>query len=98
MSERTVDARGLFCPFPIIELAKAMKEMAPGDRVSLIATDPAVRADLSAWCEATGHALVSLEEREGALHAPACDQRNVTCVRPSGRSMIGWVGSTASPA
>lgn len=36
-----------------------------GDELELLATDPAVRSDLPAWCASTGHQLVSLEERGG---------------------------------
>lgn len=64
--QRTVDARGLCCPMPIIELAKAIRTLPSGGRVLLRATDPAVQADVRAWCEATGHRLLLLEaEGEG---------------------------------
>ena len=69
MSARTVDARGLFCPLPILELAKAIRSLEPGQELLLLATDPAAREDLTAWCEATGHALLSLELEPGGLRA-----------------------------
>ncbi len=46
-----VDARGRPCPWPIIELARALKSYT---QVELWADDPAVRADLKSFCEATG--------------------------------------------
>jgi tRNA 2-thiouridine synthesizing protein A len=58
-----VDASGTYCPVPILEIAKAVRRLAPGTLVELIATDPGVRQDLPAWCEATGHALLGLEQR-----------------------------------
>jgi tRNA 2-thiouridine synthesizing protein A len=61
----TVDAKGLCCPVPIIELAKAMRQLPAGARVLLLATDPAAASDVRAWCEATGHRLVSLETGAG---------------------------------
>jgi TusA-related sulfurtransferase len=54
---------------PILQLAKALKPLEPGEEVLLLATDPAVRADVPAWCDATGHELLSLESREGCLEA-----------------------------
>lgn len=60
-AERTVDARGLCCPMPIIELAKAIRTLPPGGCVWLRATDPAIQADIPAWCQATGHGLLVLE-------------------------------------
>ena len=61
-----VDARGVPCPLPILALAKAARAREPGEVIELCATDPAVEADLAAWCESTGHQLVSLR-REGEL-------------------------------
>lgn len=66
---RTVDAKGLCCPLPIIELAKAVRQLPAGARVLLLATDPAVPADVRAWCDATGHQLVSIESVEGGCRA-----------------------------
>jgi TusA-related sulfurtransferase len=55
VSAHLVDARGRACPQPIIDLARALK-LHPF--VELWADDPAAHADLIAFCEATGHALV----------------------------------------
>ncbi|ATB32573.1 sulfurtransferase TusA family protein [Melittangium boletus] len=59
-----VDASGTWCPVPILEIAKAVRRLAPGALVELVATDPGVARDLPAWCEATGHQLLSLERRD----------------------------------
>jgi tRNA 2-thiouridine synthesizing protein A len=58
-----VDAAGTYCPIPILRLAKAVRPLAPGTLVELVATDRGVQQDLPAWCEATGHQLVSLEQQ-----------------------------------
>jgi len=60
-----VDTSGAACPMPIIEIAKAMRRLAPGTLVELISTDRGLEADLPAWCEATGHTLVRMERRQG---------------------------------
>jgi tRNA 2-thiouridine synthesizing protein A len=65
-SAERVDARGSPCPLPILALAKAARAGRPGDLFDLWATDPAVEADLKAWCESTGHELVSMQ-RDGDL-------------------------------
>jgi TusA-related sulfurtransferase len=62
-----VDTSGALCPMPILEIAKAMRRLAPGTLVELISTDPGLEADLPAWCEATGHPLVRLE-RQGTRY------------------------------
>jgi tRNA 2-thiouridine synthesizing protein A len=68
-SPLTVDATGTACPVPIIELAKAVRRLAPGEIVILLATDPAAARDVGAWCESTGHQLVSLGFENGILRA-----------------------------
>jgi len=58
-----LDTSGALCPMPILEIAKAMRRLAPGTLVELVSTDRGLEADLPAWCEATGHALLRLERR-----------------------------------
>ena len=58
-----LDTSGALCPMPILEIAKAMRRLPPGALVELISTDRGLEADLPAWCEATGHALVRMERR-----------------------------------
>lgn len=54
-ADLVVDARGLRCPLPVIELARATREAAAGLLVEVWATDPAARADVPAWCRMRGH-------------------------------------------
>lgn len=57
----TVDARGTFCPVPILRLAQAVRAVGAGQELLLLATDHGVEEDLAAWCRATGHDLLSFE-------------------------------------
>ncbi len=50
MTQVDVDCRGLPCPRPIIELARAMAQVDVGDTVAVTADDPAARVDVEAWC------------------------------------------------
>jgi TusA-related sulfurtransferase len=68
-SELIVDATGTACPVPIIELAKAIRRLNAGELVALLATDPAVKQDVLAWCASTGHQLVSLSFEAGVWRA-----------------------------
>ncbi len=45
-----VDARGLACPMPVIELARAVEVADLGAVVRLLATDPAAKVDVPVWC------------------------------------------------
>jgi tRNA 2-thiouridine synthesizing protein A len=61
---QVLDTSGTFCPVPIIETARAMKELAPGVQILVIGTDPGIATDMPAWCRSTKNELVELR-REG---------------------------------
>jgi TusA-related sulfurtransferase len=67
--DKTVDTTGAACPVPIIELAKAIARASAGDVVVLLASDPAARKDVQAWCASTGHRLLSLRFSAGIMRA-----------------------------
>jgi tRNA 2-thiouridine synthesizing protein A len=56
--DRTLDARGLACPMPIVKTAQQMKLMVAGETLEVIATDPGSVKDFAAWSRTTGNALV----------------------------------------
>lgn len=53
-----VDATGRPCPQPVIELARAVRDVAVGDTVTVIADDPAAATDIPAWCRLRGQQFV----------------------------------------
>ena len=65
MADATLDARGLRCPLPVLRARKAMQQLAPGQVLLLIATDPGTRADVEAFCAATGHELLDSQAAGG---------------------------------
>jgi tRNA 2-thiouridine synthesizing protein A len=64
-----IDARGKSCPMPIVLLAKAAKETAPGDTITIQADDRAFPEDIKAWCNKTKNELLSLAEQSGYFEA-----------------------------
>ncbi len=62
-----VDARGLSCPMPIVKTAQAVKSLASGALVEVLATDPGSQRDFVAWSRTTGHELVE-QTTEGTVH------------------------------
>lgn len=64
-----IDAIGMRCPRPIVELAKARRRSAPQDVVRITADDLAFESDLRAWCEATRSELMLLEKDGRTLTA-----------------------------
>ncbi len=53
-----VDAKGLSCPLPIVRTAQAMKNLASGEYLEVLATDAGSMKDFEAWSKSTGNALV----------------------------------------
>ena len=54
----TIDARGMRCPTPVIELARRIGEVPVGGVVAVLADDEAARHDVPAWCEMRGQEYV----------------------------------------
>lgn len=65
MADRVLDVKGLKCPMPVIKAKKAIEELAVGQVLEVVATDPGSMADFRAWTKNTGHELVSAEEAGG---------------------------------
>ena len=49
----TLDTSGRFCPYPIVEMARAIRGLPAGAVVCVVATDPGVVTDVPMWCRAT---------------------------------------------
>jgi len=76
-----VDARGLRCPLPVIRLAGAARTAADHSVIVVLATDPAARYDIPAWCRMRGCELTEVQEVPEVSAAPAY-LRFVVLVRP----------------
>jgi tRNA 2-thiouridine synthesizing protein A len=61
----TIDARGSFCPGPLMELIRAIREGAVGDTLAVISSDNGSKTDIPAWVEKAGHRLVGVFPHEG---------------------------------
>jgi len=55
---QVVDAKGLSCPMPIVKTAQAIKSLASGQLLEVLATDPGSTKDFTAWAKSTGNELV----------------------------------------
>ncbi len=62
-----LDAIGLLCPEPLMMVRNRMREMRPGERLHIVATDPSTRRDLRDFCRFMGHELQDLGAAEGRL-------------------------------
>ena len=61
MSRVELDCRGVPCPRPIIELARAVAGIGVGEMVAVTADDPAARVDVEAWCRMRGQEYIGEE-------------------------------------
>ena len=68
-ADATVDCVGTYCPIPLAKTAQAIKPLAIGQVLEVIATDEGIVADMPAWCRTTGHEFLGIVEREGEYHA-----------------------------
>ncbi|MBN2735580.1 MAG: FAD-dependent oxidoreductase [Spirochaetales bacterium] len=62
-----IDACGLQCPGPIMQLHKGIKKLNPNQHLDIEATDPGFWNDISTWCERTGNTLVSRKSDGGVI-------------------------------
>lgn len=60
-----LDACGLFCPEPVMMLHNKIRDMAQGDVLELVATDPSTTRDVPKFCLFLGHELLHKSESEG---------------------------------
>jgi len=67
MDDTVLDARGLSCPLPVLRARKAMRTLAPGAVLRLLATDPGAARDVVAMCEATGDRLIESDETDSTF-------------------------------
>lgn len=58
MADRTLDARNLNCPLPILKSKRAMADVPVGGTLEVLATDPGSPDDFIAFCESTGNHLL----------------------------------------
>ncbi|MDA8231737.1 MAG: sulfurtransferase TusA family protein [Magnetospirillum sp.] len=66
MAERqTIDARGAFCPGPLMELIAALKLAQIGDEIEVLSSDKGSVNDIPAWVTKVGHANVGTTEKDG---------------------------------
>ena len=69
MPQRTkVDARGAFCPGPLMELIAAVKLASVGDEIEVLSTDAGSAADIPEWIRKVGHEVISTTADNGVWH------------------------------
>jgi len=62
---KELDTRGLLCPLPILKAKKALADMASGDVLKVVSTDPGSTRDFQAFARQTGNELLGQQSADG---------------------------------
>jgi TusA-related sulfurtransferase len=65
--DKTLDAKGLKCPMPVVKTSKEIKGIEVGGILEVLATDPGSMADITAWAKSTGNELLKTSKDEGVF-------------------------------
>jgi len=63
--DHILDATGLFCPEPVMLLHNRVRDIAPGETLQVLATDPSTERDIPRFCQFLGHELIQQDQFEG---------------------------------
>jgi tRNA 2-thiouridine synthesizing protein A len=61
----TLDARGSFCPGPLMELIRGMREAEVGDVIAVLSSDRGSKTDIPKWIDKAGHHLIGVFTQDG---------------------------------
>ena len=67
-ADEILDCVGLYCPMPIIETAKKIKTLKPGQVLEILADDKGIEQDMPSWCRQTRNECLGVEEDKGTFH------------------------------
>lgn len=63
--DKTVDARSMACPGPLLEAKKAIGSVAVGQTLEIMSGDAGSQEDIPAWCKKTGHEYLGFTSKDG---------------------------------
>ena len=66
-ADESLDCVGLYCPMPIVKTAEQIKQLKQGEVLEIVADDKGIKQDMPAWCGATGHEFLGVEEEGGEI-------------------------------
>ncbi len=64
-ADRVIDARGLLCPGPLMELVLALRANPPRTVIEVLCSDETSVKDISQWVTKSGHELLGRQAHEG---------------------------------
>ncbi|AET69687.1 NAD(FAD)-dependent dehydrogenase [Desulfosporosinus orientis DSM 765] len=67
--DKSIDACGLCCPGPLMQVKAAMDTLNPGQILKILASDPGFYEDIKAWCKRTNNRLIDVAKAGGVITA-----------------------------
>ena len=64
-ADKTLDAKGLDCPMPLLKAKKALEALESGQILEILGTDEGSKVDLPCWCDRVGHTFLGVKEESG---------------------------------
>ena len=61
-ADKTLDAKGLDCPMPLLKAKKAIDGLERGQILEILGTDAGSKIDLPGWCDRVGHTFLGVKE------------------------------------
>ena len=63
--DKEIDARGSFCPGPLMELIRGIKILPVGGALAVLSSDPGSAKDIPAWIQKAGHEFIGAFPEQG---------------------------------
>ena len=63
--DKEIDARGSFCPGPLLELIRGVKSVSVGDVLAVFSSDPGSNKDIPLWIQKAGHEFLGAFPESG---------------------------------
>lgn len=63
--DKEIDARGSFCPGPLLELIRGVKSVEVGQVIAVLSSDPGSSKDIPAWVAKANHEMIGIDDESG---------------------------------
>ncbi len=67
-ADKVMDLKGLPCPMPVVKVSKGIKEVAVGQVIEAISTDPGSLTDFPAWAKTSGNEILKTQQDGKEIH------------------------------
>jgi tRNA 2-thiouridine synthesizing protein A len=64
--DKEIDARGSFCPGPLLELIRGVKSVPIGGTVAVLSSDPGSNKDIPLWLQKAKHEYLGAFAEDGS--------------------------------